>query len=142
MPTPEHVNEIGIRSGGPLGPHAHSPVTLDVVEQPISAWRRLYENGTARKVLLLVVLALIWEGYARSLDNSLLFPTLSATVAALAGSIADGELPRAVVYTLTLLAKGYLTGLALAALLTAFASVSRIGADLLETLPVAVLVSA
>jgi NitT/TauT family transport system permease protein len=134
MPTPEHVNEIGIRSGGPLGPHAHSPVTLDVVEQPISAWRRLYENGTARKVLLLVVLALIWEGYARSLDNSLLFPTLSATVAALAGSIADGELPRAVVYTLTLLAKGYLTGLALAALLTAFASVSRIGADLLETL--------
>ena len=94
----------------------------------------MFERNVVRKALLLVVLAAIWEVYARTLDNELLFPTLSATVRALAASIASGELPRAVLYTLTLLLKGYVAGLVLAALLTAFASVSRIGADLLETL--------
>jgi NitT/TauT family transport system permease protein len=87
-----------------------------------------------RKALLVAVLAGIWEVYARWLDNALLFPTLVATLSALSGSIASGELPRAVGYTLSLLAKGYAAGLALAVLLTALASVSRVGADLLETL--------
>ena len=87
-----------------------------------------------RKTLVLVVLALAWEGYARVLDNPLLFPTFSATVAALWSSLASGELPRAAAHTLTLLMKGYVSGLALAVLLTAFASASRIGADVLELL--------
>jgi NitT/TauT family transport system permease protein len=96
--------------------------------------RRTVMPDAARKGLLLVVLAAAWEIYARTLDNALLFPTFSATVSALASSIASGELPRAAVHTLTLLMKGYLSGLALAVLLTAFASASRIGADLLELL--------
>src|SRR5688572_32864125 len=87
-----------------------------------------------RKGLLLVVLAAIWEIYARSLNNPLLFPTFSATLSALWSAVVSGELPRAAVHTLTLLMKGYLSGLALAVLLTAFASASRIGADLLELL--------
>jgi NitT/TauT family transport system permease protein len=87
-----------------------------------------------RKGLLLVVLAAIWEAYARSLNNPLLFPTFSATLTALWAAVVSGELPRAAVHTLTLLMKGYLSGLALAVLLTAFASASRIGADLLELL--------
>ena len=91
-------------------------------------------RDNARKAVLLIVLAAIWEGYARWLDNPLLFPTLSATLSALAASIGSGELPRAVGYTLSLLGKGYAAGLALAVVLTAFASVSRIGADLLEML--------
>src|SRR5207244_11721185 len=53
---------------------------------------------------------------------------------ALFSSIASGELPRAPIYTIQLLLKGYVAGLALAGLLTAFASATRIGADLLETL--------
>jgi NitT/TauT family transport system permease protein len=88
----------------------------------------------ARKGLLLVVLAVVWEIYARTLDNALLFPTFSATIAALGTGIASGELPRAVLHTLTLLLEGYVAGLVLAAVLTACASASRIGADLLETL--------
>jgi NitT/TauT family transport system permease protein len=87
-----------------------------------------------RKGVLLVVLAAIWEFYARSLNNPLLFPTFSATLSALGSAVVSGELPRAAVHTLTLLMKGYLSGLALAVLLTAFASASRIGADLLELL--------
>src|SRR5687767_11742236 len=102
------------------------------IAHPIPTWRRLYENAALRKSVLLVVLALVWEGYARVLDNPLLFPTLTATVRALLTSTRSGELPRAITYTLKLLFEGYLLGLLFAALLTAFASVSKIGADLLE----------
>jgi sulfonate transport system permease protein len=96
--------------------------------------RRVSEHATLRKAVLLVVLAAVWEGYARVLNNPLLFPTLSATVSALVASIGTGELPRAIAYTLKLLFEGYALGLVFAALLTALASVSRIGADLLEML--------
>jgi NitT/TauT family transport system permease protein len=105
-----------------------------VAASATSIWTRLYDNGALRKTLLLAMLALVWEVYARALDNPLLFPTLTATIAALVRSILSGELPSAAMYTLALLIKGYAAGLALAALLTAFASMSRIGADLLETL--------
>src|SRR5262252_1140093 len=87
-----------------------------------------------RKLLLLVFLAAAWEIYARWLANPLVFPTFSATVAALFSSVASGQLPRAVSFTLTLLLKGYVAGLVLAGLLTAFASATRIGADFLEIL--------
>ncbi len=105
-----------------------------VTAQPLGFWTRLYGNGTVRKSLLLVLLAAIWEIYARALANPLLFPTFTDTVLALLSGIADGEIPAAGLYTLSLLLKGYVAGLVFAALLTAFASVSRIGADLLETL--------
>src|SRR5512145_339220 len=104
------------------------------IARRIPTWQRLYENGAVRKTALLVVLALVWEVYARVLDNPLLFPTLTATVSALLSSIRSGELPRAIAYTLKLLFEGYALGLLFAALLTALASVSKIGADLLETL--------
>ena len=105
-----------------------------VVAEPLGFWTKLYGNGAFRKTVLLVLLAAIWETYARVLDNTLLFPTFTDTVAALLLGVAAGEIPTAGVYTLTLLLKGYVAGLLFAALLTAFASVSRIGADLLETL--------
>ena len=111
-----------------------APEELPVAAEPLSLWAKLYGNGAARKSIVLIALALAWEIYARMLDNALVFPTFSSTVAALLGGIASGELPRAGVYTLSLLLKGYAAGLAVAALLTAFATVSRIGADVLETL--------
>jgi len=100
----------------------------------LSAWEKLSGNAAVRKSLLLVVLALIWEAYARWLGNPLLFPTFSATLAALFSSIASGEIPRAAGFTIKLLLKGYAAGLLLAGLFTAFATATRIGADLLETL--------
>ena len=102
--------------------------------EPLPIATRLYANGALRKTIVLVVLALVWETYARALGNPLLFPTFVDTVAALWRGLLSGEIPRAGLYTLSLLLKGYAAGLAVAALLTAFASVTRIGADLLETL--------
>ena len=94
----------------------------------------MFDSGTARKAVVLVSLAAAWEAYARWLANPLLFPTFSDTVMALASSTTSGQLPRAVSYTIMLLLKGYVAGLALAGLLTAFASATRIGGDLLEIL--------
>jgi NitT/TauT family transport system permease protein len=108
--------------------------SFDVVAQPLSLWERIYGNALVRKGILLVLLALAWEIYARSLNNPLLFPTFSGTLAALVSSVASGELPRAAAYTIQLLLKGYAIGLLLAGLLTALASASRLGADLLEIL--------
>jgi NitT/TauT family transport system permease protein len=111
-----------------------SPAEVVIADRPRSTLERLYDLGALRKTALLVVLAAVWEIYARVLDNGLLLPTFSATVAALVTSFAAGEIPRAAAYTLGLLFKGYAAGLAIAAVLTAFASLTRIGADLLETL--------
>lgn len=121
MQRPEVVHEISTKE-------------LDVVVQPLTGWAKVYDNGTLRKTVLLVLLAVIWEAYARVLASPLLFPTFSATLGALATGLASGELPRAATYTLSLLIKGYVAGLLIAALLTALASVTRLGADLLETL--------
>src|SRR5512143_48720 len=111
-----------------------STTAFDVVEKPLGIWEKLYESGAARKTLLLAILALAWEFYARWLNNPLLVPTFSATLGAFFSSVASGALPRAAVYTISMLLKGYAAGLAIAALLTAFATGTRIGADLLETL--------
>ena len=107
---------------------------FEVVETPLSAWQRVSANGAVRKAALLAILAFAWEVYARRLGNPLLFPSFSDTVKALLSSTLSGELPRAAAYTVTLLLKGYAAGLVLAALLTAFAAATRIGADLLEIL--------
>jgi NitT/TauT family transport system permease protein len=114
--------------------HALPPASFEVTAKPLPAWQKLYDNGAARKAALLVLLAAIWEAYARSLGNPLLFPTLTATLGALSSSLASGELPRAASYTIQILLKGYGAGLVLAGLLTALASATRVGADLLETL--------
>jgi NitT/TauT family transport system permease protein len=107
---------------------------FDVVEKPLSAWEKFRNNPAARRLLLLAVMAGAWELYARWLNNPLLFPTFSDTVKALFASIASGEIPRAAVYSIGMLLRGYAIGLGLAGILTALASAGRMGGDLLETL--------
>jgi NitT/TauT family transport system permease protein len=114
--------------------HQISENAFEVVERNVSTWERLYGNVAVRKMALLLLLIVFWEAYARWLDNPLLFPSFLKTVAALIASIRSGALPRAAVSTIVLLLKGYAVGLFLAALLTAFSSATRIGADFLETL--------
>jgi NitT/TauT family transport system permease protein len=106
---------------------------LGVVQKPLTILERAYGMGTLRKTLLLVVLALVWEIYARQLDNPLLVPTFSATVQALWEGLASGDLQARTWYSIKILAVGYAAGLALAALLTMLAITSRLGTDMLET---------
>ena len=105
-----------------------------VVERPLGTMEKLLGNNAVRKTGILVVLGLMWEFYARVLNNDLLVPTLGASLMALYGSLVSGELIKAIWYTLQLLLQGYVIGLFLAMVLTIIASATRIGADFLETL--------
>jgi NitT/TauT family transport system permease protein len=104
------------------------------VERQLSIAERLWNNAALRKGLILIVLALIWEVYARRLDNVLLFPTLTDTLKALFAHLIDGSLLDRVWTSLKVLLLGYAVGIALAGVLTGIAINTRIGTDLLETL--------
>ena len=104
------------------------------VERQLSIAERLWNNAALRKGLILIVLALIWEVYARHLDNVLLFPTLTDTLKALYAHLIDGSLLDRVWTSLKVLLIGYAVGIALAGVLTGIAINTRIGTDLLETL--------
>jgi NitT/TauT family transport system permease protein len=105
-----------------------------VVQKPLSTIERVYNQVWLRKLLILVVLALIWEAYGRFLNNDLLFPTFSATVRAFVDAILSGVLPARAWASIKVLLMGYACGVVLAALLTALAIMSRIGTDFLETM--------
>ena len=95
---------------------------------------RLWNSGALRKTLFLVVLALIWEGYARFLDNPLLFPTLSETLESAGEHLRSGVLPARAWTSVRVLLIGYSAGILLAAALTIVAIGTRIGTDILETM--------
>ena len=104
------------------------------VARPLSLWERLGNVTALRRLLLLVALAALWQGYALWLDNPLIFPTFGDTVAAFLQAIASGALPARTLTSLKVLLMGYAAGLFLAAVLTSLAVSTRIGTDLLGTL--------
>lgn len=104
-----------------------------VVEHKLSRVERLWKNTTLRKTVIIVVVAVIWEVYARWLDNPLSFPTLSDTFIAMANRIADGSLPARTLTSLKVLLLGYGIGIGLATLITIFAIGTQVGTDILET---------
>jgi NitT/TauT family transport system permease protein len=105
-----------------------------IVEVSLSPWQRLANSPAVRKVFVLVVLALVWEGYAQWLDNPLLFPTLGATLEALWNGFASGELEARSWVSLSVLLIGYAAGVVLAFAFAVIAITSRLGNDFLETL--------
>ena len=105
-----------------------------VVQRPLTAWQRLMAQAWLRKVIILLIIVVAWELYARHLNNPLLVPTFTATIQAFYAGIVGGDLLQKVVNSVVLLLKGYGLGLALAVAFTALAMMSRIGNDLLETL--------
>ncbi|MBN9604218.1 MAG: ABC transporter permease, partial [Afipia felis] len=105
-----------------------------VVEKPLPLIGRLYNQSWLRKIVILVILALIWEAYGRYLNNNLLFPTFSETMSAFFTNIGNGVLPARAWSSIKVLLMGYAVGVTLAALLTALAITTRIGTDFLETL--------
>ncbi|OGA43832.1 MAG: ABC transporter permease [Betaproteobacteria bacterium RIFCSPLOWO2_12_FULL_62_13] len=105
-----------------------------VVEKPLTVWEKIYNNGAIRKGVLLLLLAAAWQIYATALNNPLLFPKFSDTFGAFYDGIVNGVLLGRAWFSITVLLQGYAAGLALAALLTAFAITSRVGNDFLETL--------
>jgi NitT/TauT family transport system permease protein len=136
MPEPES----GPAAGADLQARAEfETVPKDVgriaaVEVPLSLVGRLAGNVAVRRGLVLVGLALLWEGYARWLDNSLLFPTFTETLRVFAADMISGALSERILTSIRVLLIGYAAGIALAALLTTLAVATRIGNDILSVL--------
>jgi NitT/TauT family transport system permease protein len=104
------------------------------VERPLGWAERLTNNDAIRRLVILFVLGLIWESYARWVDNPLILPTLGSTVSTFLSDLGNGVLIDRVATSLRSLLLGYVTGLVLAVLLTTVAVSTRIGSDLLSTL--------
>ena len=77
----------------PRGEILREPIAssaFGIVEKPLSTWERIKNVGAVRKLALLVIIAVIWEVYARSLNNPLLFPTFSSTLDAFFSGLFGG----------------------------------------------------
>ena len=110
-----------------------APVGLGDVAKPLSFTERLGANPAFRRGVILVVLALAWELYARWLASPLTFPTFLETLQALRDGIVSGVIPQRLSVTIETLVAGYAIGLAAAALFTTAAVTTRVGTDLLST---------
>jgi NitT/TauT family transport system permease protein len=104
------------------------------VARPLSIWERVTNIDWVRRVVILIVLAVIWEAYARYINNGLMFPTFLETVQALWDATVHGPLLDRVFTSIKVLLMGYGAGLLLAAVFTTVAVSTRIGTDLLSTL--------
>jgi NitT/TauT family transport system permease protein len=104
------------------------------VERPLGFVERLANNDAVRRLVILIALGLIWELYARWIDNPLILPTFSATVDTFISDLMSGVLVDRIITSLRSLLLGYAAGLLLAGLFTTVAVSTRIGSDLLSTL--------
>ena len=105
-----------------------------IVQKPLTVFETFYNEGWLRKLFVLIVLAAVWESYARWLDNELLLPTFGATVQAMGRGIASGLLIVRALLSIKVLLIGYSAGVAIAAMLTFLAVNTRLGTDFLETM--------
>jgi sulfonate transport system permease protein len=115
-------------------------ITLDTMgtvgdaARPLGPIERLTNITLVRRLIVLAVLAALWESYARYSDNPLLFPSLTETLAAFWDAAARGPLIDRTLTSLSVLGMGYGIGLAVAAVFTTLAVSTRAGTDLLSTL--------
>ena len=104
------------------------------VARPLSLWERIVNITAVRRAVIIVALCGLWQAYAQPLDNPLIFPTFTDTLAAWWQAVSSGVLPARVWVSLKVLLIGYSIGIAIAAVLTTFAVSTRIGTDILSTL--------
>lgn len=112
----------------------NAPSKEHVIERPLAVWEQAYQNSVIRKSIILLALIGLWQSYALWVNNPLTFPTFTATTSALYEALFQGELSVQCLYSLRLLLTGYGLGILFAGAFTLLAIMSRLGADLLETL--------
>jgi NitT/TauT family transport system permease protein len=110
------------------------PASIGEVKRALPIAERLWNTDMVRRIFILVLLAIIWEAYARWSANPLLFPTFTDTMEAWRDGITSGVIPARLLVTMRMLLSGYALGLALAAVFVTFAVSTRFGTDLLSTL--------
>lgn len=105
------------------------------IAKALPLFERISSSNAFRRVCILFALLALWEVYTVVGDvEPLLFPRFSDTIVALYKGLVFGDLAGKVLNSFQVLLVGYATGLVLAAALTAFAALNRVGGDLLSTL--------
>lgn len=108
--------------------------SMIVAARPVSLLARIWGQSAVRRIVIILLLAAMWQAYAVWLQNPLMFPTLTDTLAAFGTGIASGEIPLKVLISMEVLMLGYVLGITIAGILVGLAATSRFGASLLETL--------
>jgi len=94
------------------------PLTDVVPALPLPWWLRIWGLAAVRRLVILGVLAALWQGLAEWQDNDLLLPSFTATAQALVDGWASGELLRKSVVSVSVLLQGYALGIVAALVLT------------------------
>jgi NitT/TauT family transport system permease protein len=131
------ISGVGTQAPQPRPDFEQDPIDasdIGDVERSLAFSEKVINNDAVRRLAILLVLGLIWELYARWIDNPLILPTLGATLSTFFHDIASGVLIDRIATSLRSLMLGYLAGLLLAAVLTTIAVSTRIGSDVLSTL--------
>jgi len=102
--------------------------------RPLGWFEKISQITAVRRLVILVFLAAMWQGYAVFLSNPLLFPSFTDTIAAFWEALVRGPLLERTATSVRLLLTGYVLGLAIAAVFTTVAVSTRVGTDLLSTL--------
>jgi NitT/TauT family transport system permease protein len=105
-----------------------------VVERPLPWLQRLFALSVVRRLLILLALAALWQGYGTWADNPLMFPTFGETATAFWTDMVSGVLVAKTANSLRVLCMGYAIAVAVAALFAGLAMTTRLGDDLLSTL--------
>ena len=119
---------------------AEREITLDAmaavgdVARPLTFIERISNITLVRRLMVLLLLGVAWELFARYTANPLLFPSLFDTLDAFEDALVRGPLIERTMTSLSVLAAGYSIGLTLAILLTSLAVSTQLGRDLLGTL--------
>lgn len=104
------------------------------VQRQLAFAEKVWGNEAVRKVSIVVLLMLLWQGGAMLKDNSLVLPSAVETHKALWEDLRSAEILKATWYSIKLLLQGYAIGVTLAALMSILATFTRVGRDILETL--------
>lgn len=117
--------------------HTADRSTTDVSISVVATLRRLtiWTRSTPfRRVIILASLAAVWQTLATLAANPLLFPSFSETASALWESLLHENLISSAAASLSVLLKGYLLSISIAAVLVSLATVSTYAREALITL--------
>jgi NitT/TauT family transport system permease protein len=109
-------------------------VAVGDVERPLSFFERMRQSEVVQRLNILIALIVIWQVYAWWLNDDLLFPSFTETARMFWGDLQSGLLINRTITSLQTLALGYGAGLAIAAVFTTFAVISKTGTRILSTL--------
>ena len=101
---------------------------------PRSAWSKIFNNALIRRTVLMLIIGLIWEGYAIIVANDLVLPKLSSVLAAMWHSSINGVLIIRTWHSLQTRVVGYAIGIGIGHVITTLAITTRVGSDLLVML--------